>query len=194
MFLLAQISDLLYLFFLMFLSETIFRASKEILYGVISTFFILKIILLYFYINNRKYSILYFILLRFILFVFPAFYFIGLFLNIEFIIQSGIIYYILFLFTLIIDFICIYKSSPFKIWKIVLILLYFMYYILFNYDYFFIDRRSITMTYLKNLIFLIYLIFIGFLFTKYTSLHWVFLIPYSLLTLIEYVLFIKKDK
>ena len=124
MFLLAQVSDLLYLFFLMFLSETIFRASKEILYGVISIFFILKIILLYFYINNRKYSILYFILLRFILFVFPAFYFIGLFLNIEFIIQSGIIYYILFLFTLIIDFICIYKSSPFKIWKIVLILLY----------------------------------------------------------------------
>ena len=124
MFLLAQISDLLYLFFLMLLSETIFRASKEILYGVISTFFILKIILLYFYINNRKYSILYFILLRFILFVFPAFYFIGLFLNIEFIIQSGIIYYILFLFTLIIDFICIYKSSSFKIWKIVLILLY----------------------------------------------------------------------
>lgn len=124
MFLLAQISDLLYLFFLMFLSETIFRASKEILYGVISTFFILKIILLYFYINNRKYSILYFILLRFILFVFPAFDFIGLFLNIEFIIQSGIIYYILFLFTLIIDFICIYKSSSFKIWKIVLILLY----------------------------------------------------------------------
>ena len=124
MFLLAQISDLLYLFFLMFLSETIFRASKEILYGVISTFFILKIILLYFYINKIKYSILYFILLRFILFVFPAFYFIGLFLNIEFIIQSGIIYYILFLFTLIIDFICIYKNSPFKIWKIVLILLY----------------------------------------------------------------------
>ena len=124
MFLLAQMSDLLYLFFLMFFSETIFRASREILYGVISTFFILKIILLYFYINNRKYSILFFILLRFILFVFPAFYFIGLFLNIEFIIQSGIIYYILFLFTLIIDFICIYKSSSFKIWKIVLILLY----------------------------------------------------------------------
>jgi len=124
MFLLAQVSDLLYLFFLMFLSETIFRASREILYGIISTFFILKISLLYFYINNRKYSILFFVLLRFILFVFPAFYFIGLFLNIEFIIQSGIIYYILFLFTLIIDFICIYKSSPFKIWKIVLILLY----------------------------------------------------------------------
>ena len=124
MFLLAQVSDLLYLFFLMFLSETIFRASREILYGIISTFFILKISLLYFYINNRRYSILFFVLLRFILFVFPAFYFIGLFLNIEFIIQSGIIYYILFLFTLIIDFICIYKSSPFKIWKIVLILLY----------------------------------------------------------------------
>ena len=124
MFLLAQVSDLLYLFFLMFLSETIFRASREILYGIISTFFILKISLLYFYINNRKYSILFFVLLRFILFVFPAFYFIGLFLNIEFIIQGGIIYYILFLFTLIIDFICIYKSSLFKIRKIVLILLY----------------------------------------------------------------------
>lgn len=124
MFLLAQVSDLLYLFFLIFLSETIFRASREILYGVVSTFFILKIILLYFYINNRKYSILFFILLRFILFVFPAFYFTGLFLNIEFIIQSGIIYYILFLFVLIIDFICIYKSSLFKIRKIVLILLY----------------------------------------------------------------------
>ena len=124
MFLLAQVSDLLYLFFLMFLSETIFRASREILYGVVSTFFILKISLLYFYINNRKYSILFFVLLRFILFVFPAFYFIELFLNIEFIIQSGIVYYILFLFTLIIDFICIYKSSLFKIWKIVLILLY----------------------------------------------------------------------
>lgn len=124
MFLLAQVSDLLYLFFLIFLSETIFRASREILYGVVSTFFILKISLLYFYINNRKYSILFFVLLRFILFVFPAFYFIGLFLNIEFIIQSGIVYYILFLFTLIIDFICIYKSSLFKIRKIVLILLY----------------------------------------------------------------------
>ena len=68
MFLLAQVSDLLYLFFLMFLSETIFRASREILYGIISTFFILKISLLYFYINNRKYSILFFVLLRFILF------------------------------------------------------------------------------------------------------------------------------
>ena len=45
MFLLAQVSDLLYLFFLIFLSETIFRASREILYGIVSTFFILKIIL-----------------------------------------------------------------------------------------------------------------------------------------------------
>ena len=124
MFLLAQMSDLLYLFFLMFFSETIFRASREILYGVISTFFILKIILLYFYINNKKYSIFFFVLLRFILFVFPIFYFVGLFLNIKFIIQSGIVYYILFLFTLILDFIYIYKSSVFKIWKIVFIFLY----------------------------------------------------------------------
>ena len=73
MFLLAQMSDLLYLFFLMFFSETIFRASREILYGVISTFFIFKIILLYFYINNKKYGILSFLLLRFILFVFCDF-------------------------------------------------------------------------------------------------------------------------
>ena len=83
MFLLAQVSDLLYLFFLIFLSETIFRASREILYGVVSTFFILKIILLYFYINNRKYSILFFILLRFILFVFPALIKYALFLNLS---------------------------------------------------------------------------------------------------------------
>ena len=124
MFLLAQISDLLYLFFLMFLSETIFRASKEILYGIISTFFILKISLLYFYINNRKYSILFFVLLRFILFVFPAFYFIGLFLNIEFIIQSGIIYYILLFFSLILNLIIVYKNSNFRIWKVILIFLY----------------------------------------------------------------------
>ena len=50
------------------------------------------------------------------------------------------------------------------------------------------------MTYLKKLLFLIYLIFMGFLFTKYTSLHWGFLLPYSLLILIEYALFIKKGK
>lgn len=124
MFLLAQVSDLLYLFFLMFLSETIFKASREILYGVISTFFIFKIILLYFYINNKKYGILSFLLLRFILFIFPTFYFVGMFFNIKIIIQSGIIYYVLLLFVLILDFINIYKSSIFKIWKIVFIFLY----------------------------------------------------------------------
>ena len=124
MFLLAQVSDLLYLFFLMFLSETIFKASREILYGVISTFFIFKIILLYFYINNKKYGILSFLLLRFILFIFPIFYFVGMFLNIKIIIQSGIIYYVSLLFVLILDFINIYKNSIFKIWKIVFIFLY----------------------------------------------------------------------
>ena len=50
------------------------------------------------------------------------------------------------------------------------------------------------MTYLKRFIFFIYLIFMGFLFTKYTSLHWAFLLPYSLLILTEYALFIKKSK
>ena len=47
------------------------------------------------------------------------------------------------------------------------------------------------MIYLKIISFLIYLIFMGILFTKYTSLHGIFLIPYSLLILIEYALFIK---
>ena len=50
------------------------------------------------------------------------------------------------------------------------------------------------MIYLKIISFLIYLIFMGILFTKYTSLHGIFLIPYSLLILIEYALFIKKGK
>ena len=124
MFLLAQVSDLLYLFFLMFLSETIFKASREILYGVISTFFIFKIILLYFYINNKKYGILSFLLLRFILFIFPIFYFVGMFLNIKIIIQSGIIYYVLLLFVLILNLIIVYKNSNFRIWKVILIFLY----------------------------------------------------------------------
>ena len=39
MFLLAQVSDLLYFFFLMFLSEAIFNASKETIYGIILLFF-----------------------------------------------------------------------------------------------------------------------------------------------------------
>ena len=49
MFLLAQVSDLLYFFFLMFLSEAIFNASKETIYGIILLFFTFKIILLYTY-------------------------------------------------------------------------------------------------------------------------------------------------
>ena len=41
MFFLAQVSDLLYFFFLMFLSEAIFNASKETIYGIILLFFTL---------------------------------------------------------------------------------------------------------------------------------------------------------
>ena len=72
--------------------------------------------------------------------------------------------------------------------------LIFICFILPNFIYLYVNRRNIIMIYLKIIIFLIYLIFMGILFTKYTSLHGIFLIPYSLLILIEYALFIKKDK
>jgi len=48
MFLLAQVSDLLYFFFLMFLSEAIFNASKETIYGIILLFFTFKMPYIYY--------------------------------------------------------------------------------------------------------------------------------------------------
>ena len=117
MFLLTQISDLLYLFFLMFLSERIFKVSKEIIYGIISIFFTFKIILLYVYINNKKYN-------HFSLFIFPGFYLIGKLLNIKIAFQYEVICYILLFFSLILNFIIIYRNSNFRIWKIVFIFLY----------------------------------------------------------------------
>ena len=56
MFLLAQASDLIYLFLLMFLSEHVFKVSKEIQQGVIFMFILTKISFLYFYINEEKYD------------------------------------------------------------------------------------------------------------------------------------------
>ena len=47
MFLLAQASDLIYLFLLMFLSEHVFKVPKEIQQGVIFMFILTKISFLY---------------------------------------------------------------------------------------------------------------------------------------------------
>ena len=124
MFLLAQVSDLLYFFFLMFLSEAIFNASKETIYGIILLFFTFKIILLYTYINKQKYNIFKFFLLHFSLFIFPIFYFIGKLLNIKITFQYEIICYILLFFSLILNLIIVYKNSNFRIWKVILIFLY----------------------------------------------------------------------
>ena len=48
------------------------------------------------------------------------------------------------------------------------------------------------MKYLKILGFIIFLFLIGYLFTEYTLLLGLFLIPYCLLILIEYALFVRK--
>ena len=48
------------------------------------------------------------------------------------------------------------------------------------------------MKYLKILGFIIFLFLIGYLFTKYTLLLSIILIPYCFLILIEYVLFVRK--
>ena len=48
------------------------------------------------------------------------------------------------------------------------------------------------MKYLKILSFVIFLFIIGHLFTEYTSLLSIILIPYCFLILIEYALFIRK--
>lgn len=66
MFLLAQASDLIYLFLLMFLSEHVFEVSKEMQQGVIFIFILTKISFLYFYINEEKYDTKTFVSLRFL--------------------------------------------------------------------------------------------------------------------------------
>ena len=71
MFLLAQASDLIYLFLLMFLSEHVFKVSKEIQQGVIFMFILTKISFLYFYINEEKYDTKTFVSLRIFTFLIP---------------------------------------------------------------------------------------------------------------------------
>ncbi len=48
------------------------------------------------------------------------------------------------------------------------------------------------MKYLKIIIFLLFLFIIGHFFTEYTLLLSVFLVPYCLLILIEYALYMRK--
>ena len=68
----------------------------------------------------------------------------------------------------------------------------FVCFILFIIIYDDYDRGGIIMKYLKILSFVIFLFIIGHLFTEYTSLLSIILIPYCLLILIEYALFVRK--
>ena len=81
MFLLAQASDLIYLFLLMYLDEHIFRFPKEIQYGIIFLFLLTKILFLYFYINEEKYDIKTFVSLRIFVFLIPLLCIIGEYFN-----------------------------------------------------------------------------------------------------------------
>jgi hypothetical protein len=88
MFLLAQASDLIYLFLLMFLSEHVFEVSKGIQHGTIFLFLLTKITFLYFYINEEKYDIKTFVSLRIFTFLIPLFCLIGKSLKISIIIYT----------------------------------------------------------------------------------------------------------
>ena len=88
MFLLAQASDLIYLFLLMFLSEHVFEVSKEIQNGTIFLFLLTKISFLYFYINEEKYDTKTFVSLRIFTFLIPLFCLIGEYLKIPIIIYT----------------------------------------------------------------------------------------------------------
>ena len=124
MFLLAQASDLIYLFLLMFLSEHIFEVSKEMQQGVIFIFILTKISFLYFYINEEKYDIKTFVSLRIFTFLIPLFCLIGEYLKIPIIIYTEKVLLLLFLISLVFNFITIYKTSEFRIWRTILVVLY----------------------------------------------------------------------
>ena len=124
MFLLAQASDLIYLFLLMFLSEHVFEVSKEMQQGVIFIFILTKISFLYFYINEEKYDIKTFVSLRIFTFLIPLFCLIGEYLKIPIIIYTEKVLLLLFLISLVFNFITIYKTSEFRIWRTILVVLY----------------------------------------------------------------------
>ncbi|WP_454954464.1 hypothetical protein [Fusobacterium hwasookii] len=124
MFLLAQASDLIYLFLLMYLDEHIFRFPKEMQYGTIFLFLLTKISFLYFYINEEKYDTKTFVSLRFFTFLIPLFCLIGEYLKIPIIIYTEKVLLLLFLISLVFNFITIYKTSEFRIWRTILVVLY----------------------------------------------------------------------
>ena len=124
MFLLAQASDLIYLFLLMFLSEHVFEVSKEMQQGVIFIFILTKISFLYFYINEEKYDIKTFVSLRIFIFLIPLLFIVGDYWEISVNIYIGRALLGLFLISLIFNFITIYKTSEFRIWRTILVVLY----------------------------------------------------------------------
>ena len=124
MFLLAQASDLIYLFLLMFLSEHIFGLSKEIQRGIILIFILTKISFLYFYINEEKYDIKTFVSLRIFIFLIPLLFIVGDYWEISVNIYIGRALLGLFLISLIFNFITIYKITEFRIWSTILVVLY----------------------------------------------------------------------
>jgi len=124
MFLLAQASDLIYLFLLMFLSEHVFKVSKEIQQGVIFMFILTKISFLYFYINEEKYDIKTFVSLRIFIFLIPLLFIVGDYWEISVNIYIGRALLGLFLISLIFNFITIYKITEFRIWRTILVVLY----------------------------------------------------------------------
>ena len=124
MFLLAQASDLIYLFLLMFLSEHVFEVSKEIQNGTIFLFLLIKISFLYFYINEEKYDIKTFVSLRIFIFLIPLLFIVGDYWEISVNIYIGRALLGLFLISLIFNFITIYKITEFSIWRTILVVLY----------------------------------------------------------------------
>ena len=124
MFLLAQASDLIYLFLLMFLSEHIFEVSKEMQQGVIFIFILTKISFLYFYINEEKYDTKTFVSLRIFIFLIPLLFIVGDYWEISVNIYIGRALLGLFLISLIFNFITIYKITEFRIWRTILVVLY----------------------------------------------------------------------
>ena len=124
MFLLAQASDLIYLFLLMFLSEHVFEVSKGIQHGTIFLFLLTKITFLYFYINEEKYDIKTFVSLRIFIFLIPLLFIVGDYWEISVNIYIGRALLGLFLISLIFNFITIYKITEFRIWRTILVVLY----------------------------------------------------------------------
>ena len=96
MFLLAQASDLIYLFLLMFLSEHVFKVSKEIQQGVIFMFILTKISFLYFYINEERYDTKTFVSLRIFIFLVPLLFIVGNYWKIPIVNYKEELYYFYF--------------------------------------------------------------------------------------------------